>query len=349
MTYCYNAKAHPSLSEKGRLLVSYNVNRVGGDPLTTEIYRPRFVWLDLNTPAAPTPAPRATTNVAAGRPATSSHGHATAARATDGAWDEFEDGWVADAKQTTWLAVDLGATRTIRGYRVKHAGYGGSPSATAFNTRDFSVQVSDRPRGPWTTVDAVSCNTDNLTDRLLPRPAGARYVRLQVTRPTQTADSTTRILEFEVLGNAGTSPVNLALYRPVTADAANSRAYHVTDGQLADAELDAWVNSSGHNPTWLAVDLGSARSIGRFVVRHAEAGGLDATLNTRDFTLQSSDNNKQWVDRDSVVDNESAVTDRVLSPFSARYVRLVITKPVADIVTDRTARVYELEVYPPGA
>ena len=347
-TYCYNAKAHPSLSRKGKLLVSYNVNRVGGDPLTTEIYRPRFVWLDLNTPAAAEPTPRVTTNVAAGRPVTSSHGQVTAARATDGAWNGLEDGWVAQTRQSTWLTVDLGAIRTISGYRVKHAGYGGSPSGTAFNTRDFAVEVSPGPRGPWSTVDVVTGNTENLTDRLLRRPASARYVRLHVARPTQSADAATRVLEFEVLSDAATGSVNLALYRPVIADAANSMAYHVTDGRLADPKLDAWVNTSGHNPMWLAVDLGATRSIGRYVVKHAEAGGLDATLNTRDFTLQSSDNDKQWVDRDSVVNNESAITSRALRPFSARYVRLPVTKPVADAVPEKTARIYELEVYPPG-
>jgi menaquinone-dependent protoporphyrinogen IX oxidase len=126
-------------------------------------------------------------------------------------------------------------------------------------------------------------------------------------------------------------------------------AYHVTDGQLSDPELDAWVNPSANGWKWLAVDLGSTQSIGRYVVKHAEAGGLDATLNTRDFTLQSSDNDKQWTNRDSVVGNGSAVTDRAVSPFTARYVRLLITKPVADTVTEKTARVYELEVYPPDA
>jgi hypothetical protein len=347
-TYCYNAKAHPSLSRKGKLLVSYNVNRLGGDPITTEIYRPRFVWLDLNTPAAVVPPPRATTNVAAGRPVTSSHGQSTAARATDGTWHKFEDGWVAQTRRSTWLTVDLGAARRIVGYRVKHAGYGGSPYGTALDTRDFAVEVSPGPQGPWHTVDVVTGNTENLTDRLLRRSATARYVRLHVARPTQTADATTRVLEFEMLGDAGTGLPNLALYRPVKADAANSLAYHVTDGRLADPETDAWVNASGHNPMWLVVDLGARRSIGRYVVRHAGAGGLDTTLNTRDFSVQSSDNDKQWIDRDSVVNNESAITSRVLSPFSARYVRLLVTKPVADAVPEKTARVYELEIYPPS-
>ena len=47
-TYTYNAKAHPHLSPPGRLLMSYHVNQHGGLPTTTEIYRPRFLWLDLH-------------------------------------------------------------------------------------------------------------------------------------------------------------------------------------------------------------------------------------------------------------------------------------------------------------
>jgi hypothetical protein len=348
LTYCYNAKAHPSLSEKGKLLISYNVNRLADDPLTTEIYRPRFVWLDLNNLADAPPAPRAMVNVAAGRPVSSSAGSVSAAKATDGKWDVPADGWSAEVHPSAWLSVDLGAVQRISGYRVKHAGYGGSPFGTALNTRDFCVEVSDRPQGPWRRVDVVTGNTENLTDRLLPSPVSARYIRLHITKPTQTTDSIARVLEFEVLRYAGTSPPNLASYRPVTADSANAMAYHVTDGQLSDPELDAWVNPSANGWKWLAVDLGSTQSIGRYVVKHAEAGGLDATLNTRDFTLQSSDNDKQWTNRDSVVGNGSAVTDRAVSPFTARYVRLLITKPVADTVPEKTARIYELEVYPPG-
>lgn len=349
MTYCYNAKAHPSLSKDGKLLVSYNVNKPGDSPLTTEIYRPRFVWLDLNQPAAAPLAPRATTNVAARRPATSSRGRTTAAKATDGAWDVVEDGWTAKVSRNAWLTVGLGAARSVSGYRVKHAGYGGSPFGTALNTRDFSVEVSDRPGGPWRTVDVVTGNTENLTDRLLANPVGARYVRLQVTKPTQTADRTARVLEFEVRSDAGTGPPNLALYRPAVADSANSSAYHVTDGQLSDPDLDGWVNPSGHGSKWLAVDLATSYSIGRYVVKHAQAAGLDVTLNTRDFVLQSSDNGTHWTNRDTVVGNGSAVTDRTVPAFTARYVRVLITKPVADSVPEQTARVYEVEVYPPSS
>lgn len=47
--FTYNAKAHPHLSEPGRLLISYNVNT--GDFVenftNADIYRPRFIWLPL--------------------------------------------------------------------------------------------------------------------------------------------------------------------------------------------------------------------------------------------------------------------------------------------------------------
>lgn len=46
---CYNAKAHPVLSDENRLLVSYNVNRLGEIPRRPAEYRPRFVWLEYRT------------------------------------------------------------------------------------------------------------------------------------------------------------------------------------------------------------------------------------------------------------------------------------------------------------
>ncbi|MEM9658087.1 MAG: hypothetical protein AAF961_06980, partial [Planctomycetota bacterium] len=44
-SYTYNAKAHPHLSTKDALLVSYNVNCPERVFQEGDIYRPRFVWL----------------------------------------------------------------------------------------------------------------------------------------------------------------------------------------------------------------------------------------------------------------------------------------------------------------
>ncbi len=44
--FAYNAKLHPHLSEKGKYLVSYNVNTTSLTVMTNgEIYHPRFIWL----------------------------------------------------------------------------------------------------------------------------------------------------------------------------------------------------------------------------------------------------------------------------------------------------------------
>ena len=43
--YCYNAKAHPGLSQPGELLISYNVNsfKFADHMANADIYRPRFI------------------------------------------------------------------------------------------------------------------------------------------------------------------------------------------------------------------------------------------------------------------------------------------------------------------
>ncbi|WP_427889567.1 discoidin domain-containing protein [Kribbella sp. GL6] len=296
-TYCYNAKAHPSLSEDGRLLISYNVNRLGADPLTTEIYRPRFVWLDLHRFADESVVPSATTDVAAGG-----------------------------------RVLDLGGLRTVSGYRVKHAGY--ESGQTAFNTRDFTVEAAHRRTGPWRPVDVVTGNIHNLTERRFPQPVPARYLRLTVQRPTQSDDTIVRVLEFAAVADTTGVP-DLARYCPVLASAENTTAHYVTDPTAG-----LWVNPS--HSTWLSVDLGADRTIGRYTVAHAGA----ADLNTRDFQLQSSDNNKQWTTRDTVRGNTAATTDRTVAPFTARYVRLVVTRPVADSVPDKTTRIRSVTVHP---
>ncbi|NUR98806.1 MAG: DUF4185 domain-containing protein [Kribbellaceae bacterium] len=310
-TYCYNAKAHPSLSTDGQRLISYNVNRYGGDPLTTEIYRPRFVWLDLNRAADEPTAPRASTDVAVVRD------------------------WIGGPGDH--LLLDLGGPRTISGFRLKHAGYEGSPAPTAFNTRDFTLEAAERATGPWRRIDTVAGNTENITERHFASPVRARHLRLSVQRPTQSDDRTSRVLEFAAFADTGSEVPDLARYRPVVANAANSTAHRVTDP--AD---DLWVNTSGN--AWLSVDLGADRTIGRYVVEHAG----EPDLNTRDFILQSSDNNKLWTSRDTVTANTSARTVRTVVPFTARYVRLLITRPVADTVPDKTTRLRAINLYPPS-
>jgi hypothetical protein len=93
-----------------------------------------------------------------------------------------------------FLQVDLGAAYNIQSFTVRHAGAGGE--SASWNTRDFTIQVSSNGT-TWTTAATVTGNTANVTNHPI-TTTSARYVRLNVTAPTQTTDNAARIYEFEV-------------------------------------------------------------------------------------------------------------------------------------------------------
>ena len=127
-----------------------------------------------------------------------------------------------------------------------------------------------------------------------------------------------------------------------TADAtcnANEGPQNAIDGLLADK----WCSNAHTGAQWLDVDLGTSKTVSRWVVRNAQAGGEPASLNTRDYKLQRSADNAQWVDVDAVTGNTAASTDRNVTSFNARFVRLYVTTPTQ--TSDGAARIYELELY----
>jgi len=91
---------------------------------------------------------------------------------------------------------------------------------------------------------------------------------------------------------------------------------------------------------WLEVDLGEEQEICQWYVLHAGCENKNAI--TADFKLQKKVG-EIWQDVDVVVGNLSNETKRSVS-FTARYVRLYITKPEFDNVNG-AARIYEFAVY----
>ena len=69
---------------------------------------------------------------------------------------------------------------TIGRFVVRHAHAGGG--APSWNTRDFTIDVSER-RDAWTTPVTVAGNTADMTTH--PVAASGRYVRLNINRPTR--------------------------------------------------------------------------------------------------------------------------------------------------------------------
>jgi predicted alpha-1,6-mannanase (GH76 family) len=93
----------------------------------------------------------------------------------------------------------------------------------------------------------------------------------------------------------------------------------------------------------LSVDLGAARAIVAFRVRHAGAGGERADFDTRDFEIDTSADGQAWTRAAAVVGNTADVTTHPIVPVTARIARLHVT--TAQTATDiPAARVYELEI-----
>jgi lysyl endopeptidase len=108
------------------------------------------------------------------------------------------DKWCSHAAPL-FLQVDLGGNFSLNRFVIRHAGAGGE--STSFNTRAFDIQVGPSATR-LTTVVTVSSNTASVTTHDI-APVTARFVRLNVTTPTQTTNTGARIYELEVYGAGG--------------------------------------------------------------------------------------------------------------------------------------------------
>ncbi|GAA4263101.1 GH92 family glycosyl hydrolase [Dactylosporangium darangshiense] len=290
-----------------------------------------------------TTPPAAQPNLAQGRAATGS-----AACATNEGPDKAVNGSVTggntdkfcSAAGPSWLQVDLGSAQTLTRLVVKHAGAGGEQAA--FNTKAFTIQLST-DGSTWQTPVTVTNNADPVTTHQI-AATSARYVRLNVTTPTQNSDTATRIYELEAYGSGGTGPTNLALNRPATgttACAASEGPDKAVNGSVSGGNADKFCSLVAG--AWLRVDLGSSRAISRFEVAHAQAGGEPATYNTKAFNIEVSNDGTTWTRVVDVTGNTAASTTHPVSGVSGRYVRLNVVTPTQN--TDTATRIYELRVY----
>jgi alpha-acetolactate decarboxylase len=235
---------------------------------------------------------------------------------------------------TKWWQVDLGANQAISKFVISHAGAGGEN--TAWNTKDFNIQVSTDGTN-WSTVVNVTGNTANVTTHTIPLTT-ARYVRLNIVTPTQNTDTAARIYEVEVYNT------DLAFGKATTADSSCSTSEtpdKAVNGSVSGGTSDKWCSLG--TTKWWQVDLGASQPISKFVISHAGAGGESTAWNTKDFNIQVSNDGTNWSTVVNVTGNTANVTTSTIATTTARYVRLNVVTPTQN--TDTAARIYEVEVY----
>ncbi len=153
----------------------------------------------------------------------------------------------------------------------------GKPAEERWSVR--SKRVRQRTGNAGTTTHAIEPAVE------------ARFVRLNVIRPTYSGEPAARIYEFEVYGPDGRQ--NLALGRPATGSLPCSQDQgpeKAVNGSVAGGKADSWCAEDW--PLFLQVDLGAVRPVKRFVVRHASAGGESEDSDTREFNIQVSTDGK---------------------------------------------------------
>ena len=155
----------------------------------------------------------------------------------------------------------------------------GKPAEERWSVRTHRVRRKDGNAG--TTAHVIEPAVD------------ARFVRLNITRPSYSGGPTARIYEFEVYGADGRQ--NLAHGRPATGSvpcSPDEGPEKAVNGSVASGKTDRWCAEDW--PLFLQVDLGTVRPVKRFVVKHASAGGEDEEYDTRDFNIQVSTDGKNF-------------------------------------------------------
>lgn len=101
--------------------------------------------------------------------------------------------------------------------------------------------------------------------------------------------------------------------------------------------------ATGTPPHELTIDLGAVKTISAVDIYHAEAGGEDASMNTKAYTILVSKDGSDYKEVAKVTKNTAGHTHDTFAPVEARYVKLSVNKPTQG--SDTAARIYEVEVY----
>jgi secreted trypsin-like serine protease len=140
-------------------------------------------------------------------------------------------------------------------------------------------------------------------------------------------------------GNPPPSPSgNLALNKATKSKQASCAADEGPDKAVngtASGNSDKWCSGVAGAKS-LEADLGANRSIKRFTIKHAGAGGESTSRNTSNFILEVSTGGGIWTTAATITGNTASTTNHAVSA-TARWIRITTNDPVA--------RIYEFEAY----
>ncbi|NUT33520.1 MAG: hypothetical protein HOV79_10640 [Hamadaea sp.] len=257
-------------------------------------------------------------NLALGKPATASsvNGPYGTGNLTDGNQGSY---WESTGALPQWAQIDLGVATSVDQVILKlPSGWGARTQTLAVQGSTTGAGFTDLKASAAHTFDPASGNTVTISFPAL----STRYVRVTVS--ANTGWGAAQLAELEVYGTT-TSGANLAQGRPTT-ESGHADVYG--SGNAVDGNQGTyWESANNAFPQWLTVDLGSAQSIGKVVLK------LPPTWGTRTQTLavQGSTTGSGFTDLKpsaTYTFNPAVASNAVTITFaatSARYVRVTIT------------------------
>lgn len=146
---------------------------------------------------------------------------------------------------------------------------------------------------------------------------------------------------FSYYNEAHNLPFNLTLLEAmeITSSPVKTNVKYAANGTPSDGYM--WVSKTANEPVWVQLDFQKPFQLSRYVIRHAEAGGLEPELNNRDFTVEVSLDGETWTTVGTHVSNIAPVTDVSFTLTEARYVRVTVSHGG----TDGIVRIGDIEVY----
>ena len=146
---------------------------------------------------------------------------------------------------------------------------------------------------------------------------------------------------FSYYNEAHHLPFNITILNDMVPSSSPSktRARYAVNGAVSQEYM--WTSRTAEGTGWVELDFKEPYLINRYVVRHAEAAGMEPDLNNRDFTIEISLDGETWTTVGTHVANTAAVTEASITPVEARYVRIDITKGGSD----GFVRISDIEIY----
>lgn len=146
---------------------------------------------------------------------------------------------------------------------------------------------------------------------------------------------------FSYYNEAHHLPFNITMLQEmeITSSPAKTNVKYAADGSPSEGYI--WISQTADSTGWVQLDFKEPYQISRYVVRHAEAAGLDLELNNRDFTVETSLDGETWSTAGTHTGNTAPVTDTTITPVEARYVRVNVTNGGSDGIV----RIGDIEVY----